>query len=339
MPKPNDDITPTIAALQQRLCDRWSALHDNPDTTTASVFRYRLTNAHPSNQRILPGPMHIHAQLNADRTTKRRPPQTIRSVTPAFQPSDFNFNRIQPDELLFDHCFRIGADSAVVSFLINNSPLTVNHTIVCPNRAANRPQILNATSVAVAVQLLRDFDRGWQIGYNSPGALASVNHLHMHLLQMPTDGADGRRLLHRLEPLSEASGIYRIDGDGKTPVVVDGFAFRWHDDDAVPIGAFAERVMRLIDYLCQRQIPHNVLFERMSTDDDVMVFVFPRAASTLAKTFESFNVAFCELSGYVPMGSAEEFAAITEADVVAKIRGVQGKVCVEICADVRALYG
>lgn len=37
--------------------------------------------------------------------------------------------------------------------------------------------------MAFAIQLLHNLnDKHFRIGYNSPGALASVNHLHLHLL-------------------------------------------------------------------------------------------------------------------------------------------------------------
>lgn len=72
-----------------------------------------------------------------------------------------------------------------MTFLVNNSPLTENHVLICPDLKANRPQILNQSAVEFSIDVLRQFDdRRYRIGFNSPGAWASVNHLHMHLLKI-----------------------------------------------------------------------------------------------------------------------------------------------------------
>lgn len=66
--------------------------------------------------------------------------------------------------------------------------------------------------------------------------------------------------------------------------------------------------IRLIDYLCQHNIPHNI-FITYGKDDvadirKLKIYIFPRDSTVGAvKEFSSFNIAFCELSGYVPVGS------------------------------------
>lgn len=73
--------------------------------------------------------------------------------------------------------------NVIVSYLINNSPLTKYHVLLCPQLAEQRSQILTDDAIKSAIDILSGFnDRCYRIGYNSPGALASVNHLHLQLL-------------------------------------------------------------------------------------------------------------------------------------------------------------
>lgn len=71
-------------------------------------------------------------------------------------------------------------------FLINNSPLRKYHTLVVPDVKANNPQVMTRECLEVALEIMKSTDdRTIRLGYNSPGALASVNHLHIHLLSLP----------------------------------------------------------------------------------------------------------------------------------------------------------
>lgn len=73
----------------------------------------------------------------------------------------------------------------LITFLINNSPLTKYHILICPNRLACHPQILTKAALKFSINFLFGLnDYRYRIGYNSPGALASVNHYHLHLLHI-----------------------------------------------------------------------------------------------------------------------------------------------------------
>lgn len=75
--------------------------------------------------------------------------------------------------------------------------------------------------------------------------------------------------------------------------------------------AVAEEIMRMIRYLCDNCIPHNV-FCTLGREADGMggttclrTIIYPRASDALARSKElsGFNVACFELAGYVPVGS------------------------------------
>jgi GDP-D-glucose phosphorylase len=121
--------------------------------------------------------------LNEDRTAKRRKPQKIDSITPKFNEDAFNFTKIDDSEYIFNVVYK--PKSMTVSFLINQSPLTLYHSLICPRLMDQLPQILTRDSIEFAMRLLLAMgDRKFRIGYNSPGALASVNHLHLHLISV-----------------------------------------------------------------------------------------------------------------------------------------------------------
>lgn len=93
----------------------------------------------------------------------------------------FNFNKATKDEILFECIDHI--QNTTITYLINNSPLTKYHTLICPHLTECRPQILTLDAIKSAIDILSGFNnRCFRIGYNSPGALASVNHLHLQLL-------------------------------------------------------------------------------------------------------------------------------------------------------------
>ena len=70
-------------------------------------------------------------------------------------------------------------------FLINNSPLTKYHLLIVPEVSKNHPQVMTQVCLELAIEIMKSTeDRSIRLGYNSPGALASVNHLHLHLLHV-----------------------------------------------------------------------------------------------------------------------------------------------------------
>lgn len=161
--------------VKLELTSRWKILESNEN-----VFRYKLN---VTDSKLVGNKFKFLIQLNSDRTTKRREPQQIPSLTPVFDANAFNFNKINPEEVLL----HISDDDSIsdVCCLVNNSPLTKFHSLLCPDITANQPQILTLAAVKFSVRLLKTFaDNRYKIGYNSPGAYASVNHLHMHLIYL-----------------------------------------------------------------------------------------------------------------------------------------------------------
>lgn len=116
----------------------------------------------------------------------RRPPQAITSIVQPFNENAFNFNKVQDCEILLrchDQLTKNPNANGLTTFLINNSPLTKYHSLICPRLKENLPQIITKESIELAIDIITGLNnRSYRIGYNSMGAFASVNHLHMHLI-------------------------------------------------------------------------------------------------------------------------------------------------------------
>lgn len=123
----------------------------------------------------------FYFQLNPQRTKLRRAPQALQALSDAFDDSKFNFKQIKSAELLF--VLQYGEQQ--ISFIINKNPLTRYHMVICPDVHQGLAQQLNMPSLKFCVNFLRvlSTEHGYlRIGFNSPGASSSVNHLHLHIL-------------------------------------------------------------------------------------------------------------------------------------------------------------
>lgn len=260
-------------------------------------------------------------QLNTERTTLRRSPQNITSLLPEYDETKFNFNRVHADEILFecvDH-MRHGSKQLTLSVLINNSPLTPYHCLLCPNLLENRPQVLTKEAILSACDILFGFaDQKYHIGFNSPGAFASVNHLHLHLLYIETPLSIQNYVRKTLFLFKCSTNSTLFPPEQKTHhliknvhVVDESYpahAYCFHipsSDDTVRI---VDDVYRLIEYFWLKIVPHNLFWTFGAVDGRQLlkIFIFPRMRMQ-DKMSASLNVAFCELSGYVVVGSKSKF--------------------------------
>uniref|UniRef100_A0A8C5P9U6 Tubulin tyrosine ligase like 13 n=1 Tax=Leptobrachium leishanense TaxID=445787 RepID=A0A8C5P9U6_9ANUR len=81
-----------LSRFDRALRDRWV------EKMKQGLFRYPLWSLET---RILPGKIKYVAQLNVKRGVERRKPQDIQSIQESFNANQFNFNKINPKEVLF----------------------------------------------------------------------------------------------------------------------------------------------------------------------------------------------------------------------------------------------
>ncbi|XP_036590616.1 GDP-D-glucose phosphorylase 1 [Trichosurus vulpecula] len=286
------------------------------------LFRYCLGELQTQ---ILPGPLGFVAQLNVERGVQRRCPQNVQSVRQAFDPQQFNFNKIHPREILFRLCRGPGFPKAFqfneILVIINVSPLEWGHVLFVPEPTQGLPQILMQDPLQFGVEaVMLSTHPGFRVGFNSLGGLASVNHLHLH----------GYYLAHKLpvetapsQPLDPKGHIHLLRG-----LPAPGFLF-YVDEPGPKLEAVVDRVCLVTNYLIDQEIAHNLFVTRGAPPGTspsslaytgVRVILWARKSSFGIKEGEAFNVALCELAGHLPVKTSQDFESLTEASALNLIR-------------------
>ncbi|XP_051484804.1 GDP-D-glucose phosphorylase 1 [Apus apus] len=299
-----------LSRFDQALLAGWS------DRMERGLFRYRL-GALPT--RLLPGPMGLVAQLNAQRGTQRRPPQPVCSLRQPFNPQDFNFTRIHPDEVLF--CLRRAGDGCHAApdpllVAINASPLERGHVLLLPEPARGLPQALTAAGLRGALEaLLLSTHPGFRVGFNGLGGYASVNHLHFHGLYLP------RPLLVESVPAQPLCPphCFSLLRDVPAP------AFLFYAAGPAELEALARDMCRAAEHVAEAGLACNLFATRGDPPAGpggrrgLRVLLWARRPSFGAKASTAFNVALCELAGYLPLPSEPLYREMTEAEALRNI--------------------
>uniref|UniRef100_A0A1A9WTA9 GDP-D-glucose phosphorylase 1 n=1 Tax=Glossina brevipalpis TaxID=37001 RepID=A0A1A9WTA9_9MUSC len=288
---------------------RWQKLQE-----TSNTFAYRLK---VQEWKYLDGPHCIYSELNPERTSLRRAPQSIHSLDPVFEENKFNFKKILQQEVMLI----IPYDTIEISMIVNKSPLTQYHSLICPDVQNGLAQRVTLGSLRFCRDFLwsLDEDCGFRIGYNSPGALASVNHLHLHLINIEKD----LYIDHvKLDSLCEGD-IYRLNNSMPTQAVCWIFN---GEDSTTQMENKTRKLHEFLEWLCRENIPHNIFMtpDRTKQPKRLKIFVYPRENFCVVKDFKAFNIGFCEMSGYVPVGDKELFDRLTETQVFQRIREETG---------------
>lgn len=305
-----------LSRFDSALCSAWRQRME------LGLFRYCLGELQTQ---TLPGAVGFVAQLNVERGVQRRRPQSIRSVRQAFDPEQFNFNKIRPGEVLF----RLRRESDLpgvlqqedILVMINVSPLEWGHVLLVPEPARGLPQRLLPSALRAGLEaVLLSSHPGFRVGFNSLGGLASVNHLHLHgyylAHRLPVEGAPS-------EPLDPEGRLHLLQA-----VPAPGFLF-YTSGPGPDLEALISRVCRATDYLTDHDIAHNLFVTRgappgktshTSAFTGVRVILWARKSSFGVKEQEAFNVALCELAGHLPVKTSQVFSSLTEAAALALIQ-------------------
>lgn len=296
-------------------------IHDNwKDRMDRGLFRYRLGDL-PT--RIIPGQHGYVAQLNVERATEKRKPQEILNIQQEFNAKQFNFNKVNPEEIIFEMTKDSGGNEkgrdqpGKMVVLINVSPLGFGHCLFVPDPSLCFPQVLTKFAIQTGIEsVLLSSDPGFRVGFNSLGAFASVNHLHLH----------GYYLNHELkieskpaEPLVPEKGFYHF------PDFPGGFLFYTESEGVEDI---SRTICEVTDFLVSNNIAHNVFLTRGHPPCDhtqieeshqsrngVRIVVWPRMSCLGAKELSAFNTALCELAGHLPFKNKTDYEVVTEEDV------------------------
>ncbi|XP_008310755.1 GDP-D-glucose phosphorylase 1 [Cynoglossus semilaevis] len=316
---PSSRTSPVPAKFDTLLQTGWTKRME------AGLFRYTLGALQTH---IMPGSHNYVAQLNVQRGSEKRKPQEILSIRQEFNPRQFNFNKINPEEVIFEmvkvterhpdlHNGEEAPQPSRMTVLVNVSPLEFGHCLLVPDPLSCLPQILTPFTIQVGIEsVLLSSDTGFRVGFNSLGAFASVNHLHLHGYYM---GRELKIESRQAEPLVPEKGFYRFLD---FPV---GFLFYTESEQVEEV---SRAVCEVTDLLVAANVAHNLFMTRgcpphdgMQDKDDlslrrgVRIIVWPRLSCFGVKEDSAFNVALCELAGHLPFKNKRDFECYTEKDV------------------------
>lgn len=285
------------------------------DRVDRGLFRYNLGDLQT---RILPGPHRFVAQLNPLRATQRRQPQEILSIRQEFSSELFNFNKVKPEEVVLE--LVKDSESSRVVVLVNVSPLEFGHCLLVPDPSRCLPQVLTRSAVQAGMEsVLLSGDPAFRVGFNSLGAFASVNHLHLHSYyldhELNIESTPG-------QPLVPERGFHSLQG------FPQGFLFYAEPDRVEDV---AGAVCQLTDFLVENNTAHNVFMTRgcppyhgdqesRQRRDGLRVAVWPRLMCLGAKEDSAFNIALCELAGHLPFRTQRDYELATEKYVTDTIQ-------------------
>ncbi|XP_073509312.1 GDP-D-glucose phosphorylase 1 [Phyllobates terribilis] len=297
------------------------------------LFRYPLWSLET---KILPGSVKYVAQLNVKRGIERRKPQDIMSIQEKFNPSQFNFNKMKHEEILFEMVRSEevssgapidrdpNADFALPGrrrgrtlVVINVSPLEFGHVLFIPDPSLCLTQILTPDLTLLGLEsILLSGHPGFRVGFNSLGGFASINHLHLHGFYL-----DEELLIESAQskPLSPDINFHQLIN-----FPAPGFFFYTEGKDLMSV---SQRICRVTDYFVNRNIAHNMFMTRGSNPtsttcqrEGVRVVIWARKSCFGAKEESAFNVALCELAGHLPFKNEEDFNILTEESVIGIVK-------------------
>ncbi|NWH69156.1 GDPP1 phosphorylase, partial [Geococcyx californianus] len=251
--------------------------------------------------------------LNTRRGTERRPPQPVCSLLQPFDPAAFNFTRLRREELLL-RLHRAGSAAAPLLVAINVSPLVRGHVLLLPEAAQAQPQVLRAPALRAALEAaLLSAHPGFRVGFNGLGACASVNHLHLHGLYLPF-------------PLSVESAPADPLRPGGPALLraAPAPAFLFFAASPAELDTVSRDVCRAAEHITDAGLAYNVFTTRgdpprgmgAGGGRGLRVLLWARRASFGAKTGDAFNVALCELAGFLPLSAETLYHDMTEDEAL-----------------------
>ncbi|XP_044139164.1 GDP-D-glucose phosphorylase 1 [Bufo gargarizans] len=341
-----DFILPGITWQRRRKCAEEKSFISDFDRALQSkwiekmeqgLFRYPLWSLQT---KILPGTVKYVAQLNVKRGIERRKPQDIASIQEKFNTSQFNFNKIKHEEILFkmvrlppeevpsgaltdrnpNHVSALSSSRHNHTLVvINVSPLEFGHVLFIPDPFLCLTQILTPDLTLLGLEsILLSGHPGFRVGFNSLGGFASVNHLHLHGFyldeELQIESAESK-------PLCPDINFHQL-----THFPAPGFIFHTDGKDLMSV---SQNICRVTDYFVSQNIAHNVFMTRgcnpesrgcLESREGIRVVIWARQSCFGAKEESAFNVALCELAGHLPVKNEDDFNSLTEESVISIVK-------------------
>ena len=229
--------------------------------------------------------------LNLERAGKRATQFKIKAgetLEKKYNPGDkFIFNDVLPDIAL-----GINFGGILTDIIVNANPLLWGNVLILPDPSKCLSQYFNKEAAIVALNLLDKFNNpGYKLGFNGPGAFASVPQLHLQGFDYFDSTGEDKLPVENAEKTSFFSNnnvsIMTLSDWAVNTIVLNGSS----------LDSLNKALVLLTDILHKRNQPFNIVFTKNS-DNNYAVYVFPRKLEGPGGVFGT-GVAFLELAGAV----------------------------------------
>lgn len=289
------------SSFDRLLKDQWNS------AVEAGVMKYDIRR-HSLPSRVISSKDYkfIASLIEGRAPGKRRQPDEMLSLRMPFDPLKFNFTKIEPNELLF----KVKYGDLEHSVLVNKSPIEFCSSLLVPSLEQCLPQVLTDESLSLAIQVLALSDhQSLRLGFNSLGAMASVNHQHWHIYYF----------FYKLtiEDLPVKDNVLQ---GWPIPAIV----FELNELSDEHISDVVCRAMKIVTFSINAGIAHNLFLSRTASGS-IRLFIWLVEPRFGAKNDLNINPAFCEFSGYFICKTTEMFSNIDETMCVKLLHSVTSK--------------
>ncbi|GAB5366982.1 hypothetical protein AAMO2058_001190500 [Amorphochlora amoebiformis] len=212
--------------------------------------------------------------------------------------------------------------------LINISPLTPAHCVIAYNVTDCMPQVLTNNSLRLGIKLIAYSNRpDSRIVFNSLGAYASQNHLHMHYITLKELGFEDNMF-----PVEKASlecrrgiapGTWAVGG---YPVASFRFDQVGNIVDENSIENLLNKVYTFVRVLQGRNIAHNIIILPRNLPSNETSQIRPCAVIVIPRKNQIYNIApvcqglplkfaVVETAGLVLARSQQQFNSLTVQEI------------------------
>lgn len=296
-----DDLSPFDVFLQKK----WNeAMKNRLFRYDLDDCRYKVVSSQTNELKGWCG----YALLNPKRGTNKRAPFRYASINTNFSQQQFNFTKVNEEEILF-YLNRTETSNEACkkhAVIINVSPMDRCHVMLVPDIAEGLPQQPTRTSLLMAFDLVElSSQPGFRVGFNSIHAWASINHLHWHAMYGDHQlYVDNLPVLDQVGPSS--SSCFTLDH--RSPI--RGFVFNVRPE-VQDRHATADAMIKVIVYFHQIETPYNILITRGCKIFGTRAFLWPRKSTHNVEIDEYFNIACIEAGGHFPVRSKAAFESLT----------------------------
>jgi len=278
--------------------EKWDEIMLRQRKGEGRVFNYDLDDVKRDHK---PGAK-LTRMYNPGRAAKRGSQVTkMDSVKEKYDESKFQFNKAREEEVIVD----VTLDGVRCDVLVNTNPFMRGHILITPERERGHNQYFRGETAKVMLEMLRTADRkSFKIAYNSVGAFASINHLHIQAVEY--QGLGGKMPVEREERelLFEESGVLVS--------TLPGWLVRTLVLESADKKSLNDQLLRLVRTLHTTNTPFNI----MGTYDRGIytIYVYPRKFQS-SKLYGT-GVAYMELSGEMALvDSDKDFRKIEEEEL------------------------